>query len=66
MYGAIIISRPAFGGMIQVHGLNEIEHLVKESEVVTGKPGRKFIVQANGNMLSYRIHCIQRATGCIG
>lgn len=57
MYGAILNTRPAFGGMIQVHDLHEIEHLVKESEVVTGKPGRKFVVRADGSgNLTYRIH----------
>lgn len=58
MYGAITKNRPAFCGLTQVHELSEIEHLVKESEVLTRAPGRKFIVQAVGqDKLSYRILC---------
>lgn len=58
MYGAIINSRPVFGGMIQVQGLGDIPYLVKESEVVTGMPGRKFYVRSKGNGISrYRIQC---------
>jgi hypothetical protein len=44
MYAAIVDFRPAFGGFIQVRSTEDIEFLVKESEVVTGKPGRKFVI----------------------
>ena len=54
MYGRIIDRRPALGGLIQVRTPAEIEHLVKESEVVTGHPGRKFVIYGAGR-LAYRI-----------
>src|ERR1700688_3576424 len=44
MYGGIIARRPVFGGLIQVSTPAEIEYLVKESEVVTRHPGRKFVI----------------------
>jgi hypothetical protein len=56
MYGAIIKFRGAFGRLIQVNCLEDIEFLVKESEVITGKPGRHFIISGDGNVM-YRIHC---------
>lgn len=56
MYGAINNCLPAFGGMIRVLDLQQIEQLVKESEVLTGKPGRKFVLGQGGQtQLSYRI-----------
>lgn len=54
MYGAIINSRAAFGGHLQVRNVADIEYLVKESEVVTGKPGRKFVI-AGADRLTYLI-----------
>jgi hypothetical protein len=54
MYGGIIDRRPAFGGLIQVCTRAEIEYLVKESEVVTGNPGRKFVI-FGADRLIYRI-----------
>src|SRR5689334_15840617 len=55
MYGAMIDSRAAFGGLIQVRSLDDIEYLVKESEVATGKPGRQFVV-GGPDRIAYRIH----------
>ena len=54
MYGAIIDRRPAFRGLIQVCTPADIEYLVKESEVVTGNPGRKFVI-FGADRLAYRI-----------
>ncbi|MES2355216.1 MAG: hypothetical protein V4568_12610 [Pseudomonadota bacterium] len=54
MYGAMIDSRGAFGGLIQVRKLDDIEFLVKESEVVTGKPGRQFVI-SGADRIHYRI-----------
>ena len=54
MYGAIINSRPAFGGHVRVHSVSDIEYLVKESEVITGQPGRKFVI-FGAERLAYRI-----------
>ncbi len=42
------------GSMLPVHAAGEIEYLVKESEIVTGKPGRKFII-AGADRLAYLI-----------
>jgi hypothetical protein len=54
MYGGFIARRPVFGGLIQVCTSADIEYLVKESEVVTGNPGRKFVI-SGADRLVYRI-----------
>jgi len=54
MHGGIIDRRPAFRGLIQVCTPADIEYLVKESEVVTGNPGRKFVI-FGADRLVYRI-----------
>ena len=43
-----------FGSMLPVRAAADIEYLVKESEVVTGKPGRRFVI-AGADRLVYRI-----------
>lgn len=40
--------------MIAVHAAEDIEFLVKESEVITGRPGRQFVI-ASADRLAYRI-----------
>ena len=54
MYGSILDRRPAVGGLIQVRTPADIEYLVKESEVVTGHPVRKFVIYG-ADRLAYRI-----------
>ena len=54
MHGRIIDRRPAYDGLIQVCTPADIEYLVKESEVVTGNPGRKFVIYG-ADRLAYRI-----------
>ena len=54
MYGAIMQGCPAFCGHVQVRHPNDIEFLVKEAEVVTGVPGRIFVV-AGAERLTYRV-----------
>jgi hypothetical protein len=54
MYGSLLDRRPAVGGLIQVRWPADIEYLVKESEVVTGHPGRKFVI-CGADRLTYRI-----------
>lgn len=44
MHGEIVDRHPTYGGLIQVCTSADIEYLVKESEVVTGNPGRKFVI----------------------
>lgn len=56
MYGAIIDARPAFGGRIQVRDAGDLEALVKESEVVSGRPGRLFVIEGACREV-YRIAC---------
>src|SRR5919106_950651 len=40
--------------LLPVHAAADIEYLVKESEVVTGRPGREFVI-AGADRLVYRI-----------
>ena len=41
--------------LITVKSPEEIEFLVKESEVLTGQPGRMFVI-AGADRLAYRVH----------
>jgi len=54
MYGGNSDRGPASGGLIQVCTPADIEYLVKESEVVTGHPGRKFVIYG-ADRLIYRL-----------
>ena len=54
MHRRIIDRRPAISGLVQVCTPADIEYLVKESEVVTGNPGRKFVI-CGADRLVYRI-----------
>jgi len=54
MHASILDRRPEVGGLIQVRTPADIEYLVKESEVVTGHPGRKFVIYG-ADRLAYRI-----------
>ncbi len=44
-----------FESMLPVRATADIEYLIKESEVVTGEPGRRFVI-AGADRLVYRIH----------
>ena len=48
MYGTIIDGRPALCGHVRVRHPRDIEFLVKEAEVVTGMPGRVFVIAGAG------------------
>lgn len=39
-----IRNNDTMGSMLAVHATQDLEFLVKESEIVTGKPGRKFVI----------------------
>ena len=54
MYGAIAAGRPGVCGLVAVRDGSEIVFLVKEAEIVTGKPGRQFVVAA-AERLDYRV-----------
>ena len=41
--------------LLPVRSLDEFEHLVKESEVLTGRAGRTFVI-AGADWLAYRVH----------
>ena len=56
MYGAIINARSAFGGQVQVRDLEDLACLVKEAEVLTGRPGRVFVI-TGACRDAYRIAC---------
>ena len=56
---------PAYAGLVPVRTPRDLEYLVTESEVVTGKPGRKFVI-AGADRLTYRVqwqphgYCVER------
>lgn len=41
--------------LLPVRAMSDIEYLVKESEVLTGQPGRGFVI-SGADRLSYRVH----------
>lgn len=54
MYGTIVGGRGAVSGLVAVKKGSDLEHLIKESEVLTGMPGRRFVV-AGADRLVYRV-----------
>jgi hypothetical protein len=54
MHERIDDRRPAISGLVQVCASADIEYLVKESEVVTGNRGRKFVI-CGADRVAYRI-----------
>ncbi len=54
MYGTIVDGRGAIAGLVAVKNGSDLEHLVKESEVLTGIAGRRFVV-SGADRLVYRI-----------
>lgn len=44
MYGAIINGRPCFCALAAVRNSQDLEWLVKEAEIPTGRAGREFVV----------------------
>ena len=54
MYGAIAAGRPGVCGLVPVRDGSEIAFLVKEAEIVTGKPGRQFVVAGAARQV-YRV-----------
>ena len=54
MIAGILSTRPSNNHLRQVRTLADLQYLVKESEIVTGKPGRKFLV-CGADLLAYRI-----------
>ena len=54
MHKRINARRPEISGLVQVCTPADIEYLVKESEVVTGNRGRKFVI-CGADRLAYRI-----------
>ncbi len=44
MYGAVMNGRATALGLVAVREADDIASLVKEAEIVTGKPGRQFVV----------------------
>ena len=54
MHQRINDRRPVTSGLVQVCTPADIEYLVKESEIVTGNRGRKFVI-CGADRLAYRI-----------
>lgn len=54
MYGAIIDGRPSLCALAAVRDSQDLEWLVKEAEILTGRPGREFVV-AGTERLAFRV-----------
>ncbi|WP_038215268.1 hypothetical protein [Xenophilus azovorans] len=55
MHRPATLRAPAARALMPVSDLGDIEYLVKESEVLTGRAGRCFVV-AGADRLTYRVH----------
>jgi len=56
MYGMIMPSTPTrFGAYVQVNSPDDLDLLIKESEVLGGHDGRQFIARLNDTNLAFRI-----------
>ncbi|MBX7132656.1 MAG: hypothetical protein E6R14_08995 [Thermomicrobiales bacterium] len=54
MMGIVSSGRAWFGGLTVVRSSADLAHLVKEAEVLSGLPGRRFVV-AGADRIEYRI-----------
>lgn len=54
MMGIVSSCQALFSGLTAVRSNTDLQHLVKEAEVLSGLPGRRFIV-AGADRLEYRI-----------
>ena len=56
MYGLAMTSTPQqFGQQIAVNTVLDLEYLVKESEMLTGHPGRAFQLRCGHQVLTYQV-----------
>jgi len=56
MYGMVMPSTPTrFGAYVQVTSPEDLDSLIKESEVLGGHGGRQFIARLNDTTLEFRI-----------
>jgi hypothetical protein len=63
VYASMSLSASDRARLMPVLSERDIEYLVKESELFTGKPGREFVV-TGAERLSYRVEC-QGAGLCV-
>jgi hypothetical protein len=55
MYGIAMTNCQQFGQHIAVTEVVDLEYLVKESELLTGLPGRAFQLRSGHQMLTYQV-----------
>jgi hypothetical protein len=55
MYGFSMSTPQQFGQQIAVTTILDLEYLVKESELLTGLPGRAFQLRCGHQMLTYQV-----------
>ena len=57
MYGAIIAGQPIrYDNTIAVRSESDLAYLVKESEIITGLPGREFFAVLSDGIVRYRVN----------
>jgi hypothetical protein len=67
MYGLAMTTRPQqFGQQIAVTTVRDLEYLVKESEILTGHPGRAFQLRDGDQMLNYQVSFDGSAFAIVG
>lgn len=66
MYGVAMTTPQQFGQQIAVTKVPDLEYLVKESELITGRPGRVFHLRSGTRMLSYQVTFDGRAFRIVG
>lgn len=66
MYGIAMTTPQQFGQQIAVTSVLDLEYLVKESELMTSRPGRVFQLRTGSRILSYQVTFDGRAFGIVG
>lgn len=56
MYGHVNVGQPIrFGAFVAVSSVDDLDYLIKESELVLSRPGREFQASLNDTTLKYRV-----------
>jgi hypothetical protein len=66
MYGIAMSTPQQFGQQIAVTSVLDLEYLVKESELLTGRPGRAFQLRIGYRTLAYQVSFDGAAFGIVG
>ncbi len=55
MYGIAMSTRQQFGRRIAVRSVQDLEYVIKESEMLTGRPGRALQLRCGQQRFTYQV-----------